>query len=274
MQPTSASARNDGVEHYLRAVVAYDGTDFRGFQIQNQGLRARTHSDALRTVQGVLEEALERITRERVRLVGAGRTDAGVHALGQVVAFTTHWRHSWSDLHRAWNAVLSDDVAVLSLCRAQREFHPRFDAASRVYRYTIWNHPVRNPLLRRTVLWEPRQLDVSSMAVALELLIGEHDFATFGTSPGGRQGSTVRRILAANAYRCQSARCAQCAVYIDIEANAFLYRMVRSIVGTVLEVGRGALSVVQFASAFAAKDRSQAGPTAPPHGLCLMDVNY
>jgi tRNA pseudouridine38-40 synthase len=241
---------------YLRATVAYDGTDFCGFQVQAQE----------RTVQGELETALATITQEPVRITGAGRTDSGVHAVGQVVAFHTTWQRTVAQLHRAWNAVLPRDVAVLSLTEAAPSFHPRFGAQSRAYRYTIWNHPVRNPLLRRTALWQRRTLDLGKMAEAARLLGGEHDFATFGSPPQGT--NTIRRI-----YRAMWARDVE-KLYLDIEGNAFLYRMVRSIVGTLLQVGTSELSVERFASIFAAADRSLAGPTAPAHGLCLMVVKY
>ncbi len=241
---------------YLRATVAYDGTDFHGFQVQA----------AQRTVQGALEDALLQVTREQVRVIGAGRTDSGVHALGQVVAFRTGWRRSAAELQRALNAVLPRDVAVWSLTEAAEGFHPRFDARSRVYRYTVWNHPVRNPLLRRVTHWVPQALDVAAMSEATRLLLGEHDFATFGTPPQG--DNTVRRVFAAGWARDGDR------LWLDIEANAFLYRMVRSIVGTLLQVGRGELTVDGFAEAFAAAERNRAGPAAPACGLCLMAVRY
>lgn len=246
---------------YLRATVAYDGTDFCGFQVQS----------GQRTVQGVLEETLAIITQEQIRVIGAGRTDSGVHAWGQVIAFRTRWRHSLSNLHRGWNALLPDDVTVRSLTEADQGFHPRFSARSRAYRYAIWNHPMRNPLLQRTVHWVSRSLDVKVMTRAAHLLVGEHDFATFGRPPQG--ANTIRRVLCAKWTR-QANTFAGDVLCLDIEANAFLYRMVRSIVGTLLQVGTGDLSVEQFAARFAATDRSQAGPTAPAHGLCLMAVRY
>ena len=252
MSESVAGART----RYLRATVAYDGTDFCGFQVQAEQ----------RTVQGELEAALATITQEPVRIAGAGRTDSGVHAVGQVVSFHTTWQRTLAQLHRAWNAVLPKDVVVWSLTEADPAFHPRFDAQSRAYRYTIWNHPVRNPMLRRTALWQQRTLDLAKMAEAARLLGGEHDFATFGSPPQGN--STIRRI-----YRATWARDEE-KLYLDIEGNAFLYRMVRSIVGTLLQVGTGELSVEGFASLLAAADRSLAGPTAPAHGLCLMVVKY
>jgi tRNA pseudouridine38-40 synthase len=253
---SAAIAQDDHVRH-LRALVSYDGTDFSGFQIQV----------ASRTVQGELEETLAKITQAETRIVGAGRTDSGVHALGQVIAFHTEWRHPIESLHRGWNALLAQDIVIESLQEADEGFHPRFSAKSRSYRYTVWNHPIRNPLLRRTAFWVSQPLDVNAMQEAANLLVGEHDFATFGQPPQG--ANTVRRVIRA-AWTSQ-----EHALVFDIQANAFLYRMVRSIVGTLLQVGKKRdQSARVFADRFAAADRSQAGPTAPAHGLCLMSVCY
>jgi tRNA pseudouridine38-40 synthase len=241
---------------YLRATVAYDGTDYHGFQVQADQ----------RTVQGTLEDALAAVTQQRVRVIGAGRTDSGVHALGQVVSFRAHWRHSVHDLHRALNAVLPGDTVVWSLSEAGEGFHPRFSARSRCYRYTIWNHCVRNPLLRRTSHWVFEPLLVGAMEDAAGLLVGEHDFATFGSPPQGE--NTVRRVFRATWTRQGNE------LRLDIEANAFLYRMVRSIVGTLVQVGKGELSVAAFGELLAAADRSLAGPTAPANGLSLEAVHY
>jgi tRNA pseudouridine38-40 synthase len=157
-------------------------------------------------------------------------------------------------------------VVVWSLDEAEPGFHPRFDAWRRTYRYTIWNHAVRHPLLRRTALWESRTLDLAAMQEAAHVLVGEHDFATFGSPPEGT--NTVRRVFRAD-WTGDGAR-----LDLEIEASAYLYRMVRSIVGTLMHVGRGTLSVEGFGSLFAAAERSQSGPTAPAHGLCLMAVHY
>lgn len=267
-----SSLAGDAQRRYLRAKVAYDGTDFHGFQVQVSGAKRIGPSASvrpirpIRTVQGELETALATITQEFVRVIGAGRTDTGVHACGQVIAFGVRWRHSVPELQRALNAVLPADVALWSLSEAEEGFHPRFDACSRTYRYTIWNSPVRNPLLRRSSLWCSDGLDLAAMAQATGLIVGEHDFATFGSPPG--KGNAIRRVIRA-CWTRDGERLA-----LDIEADAFLYHMVRSIVGTLLLVGRGALSVEQFASLFAAAERSGAGPTAPAHGLCLMAVHY
>jgi tRNA pseudouridine38-40 synthase len=240
----------------VRAVVAYDGTDYGGFQRQSNAP----------TVQAALEAALAQVTQEKVAVLSAGRTDTGVHAAGQVIAFDTAWRHDLDDLWRALNAVLPVDIAVQEIKEAAPGFHPRYAACSRRYRYTVHNAPVRWPQARRYSLHVASPLDVAAMQQAAQSLVGEHDFATFGQPPQGEV--TVRRVLAAE-WGGELPW-----LTFDIEANAFLYRMVRSIVGTLLQVGCGAMSVEEFAAARAACDRSQAGPTAPPHGLCLMEVKY
>ncbi|MGD8968631.1 MAG: tRNA pseudouridine(38-40) synthase TruA [Anaerolineae bacterium] len=253
----------------VRALVAYDGTDYNGFQRQVD----------VPTVQETLEKTLAQVTQESVTVWAAGRTDAGVHALGQVIAFDTSWRHGMEDLQRAMNAVLPPDVAVRELGVAGSDFHPRFDARSRLYQYRIHNAPVRSPIARRHSLHMPYPLDTALMQRAAESLVGEHDFATFGQAPQGEV--TVRRVFSAvwGEERCDcvsfdGTRNRGRFLTLDIEANAFLYRMVRSIVGTLLDVGQGRMRVSAFGEAFASCDRSRAGKTAAPHGLCLVQVNY
>jgi tRNA pseudouridine38-40 synthase len=297
--------------HSLRAVIAYDGTDFSGFQVQ----RPKGKERALRTVQGSLEDALAQILQKPTPLLAAGRTDSGVHAVGQVIAFSAEWNRPLADLNRALNAVLPQDVAVLSLSPASPGFHPRYDAVSRRYCYTLWNDPLRSPLLRRTALWVRRPLDLAAMDRAAQLLLGSQDFGTFGTAPRrtrhrgqGPGPTTVRRVLRAEWSTVdkrpaeplpawQQARLDgapadavpergrsagpglpgarwQGLVEFTIEANAFLYRMVRSIVGTLIQVGCGDMTVAEFASALNGADRALAGPTAAPQGLCLIGVQY
>lgn len=240
----------------VRAVVAYDGTEYQGFQRQANGP----------TVQEVLERALERVTGERICLLAAGRTDTGVHAEGQVIAFDTQWKHSLTALLRALNAVLPPDVAVREVVPAPPNFHPRYDALSRYYRYTIYNHPVRSPLARRTSFHVARPLNGEMMQAAANLLVGEHDFAAFGTPPKGE--TTVRRVLRAQ-WHAEPPW-----LHFDIEANAFLYRMVRTLVGTMVRVGLGRLPVEAVGEILASADRRRAGPAVPAHGLCLMAVRY
>jgi tRNA pseudouridine38-40 synthase len=251
------TADDDVGEHcHFRAVIEYDGTDYHGFQFQIDR----------RSVQGVLEEALNEVTGQVIRVVGAGRTDAGVHARGQVIAFRVRWRHGIADLLRAMNATLPRGVVLLSLEVAPEGFHPRYSARSRWYQYTVLNQPFRSPLSQRWALHVSKPLDVSLMDRAAISLVGEHDFATFGKPPYGQHA--VRRVLRANWWREKAF------LYFDIEANAFLQKMVRSLVGTLIQVGAGVLSMEEFCQRLTVRDRSLAGPTAPPHGLCLMAVSY
>jgi tRNA pseudouridine38-40 synthase len=236
------------------AVVEYDGTDFEGFQIQKRR----------RTVQGELEKALHQITGEKIRVTGAGRTDTGVHAAGLGVHFDTDWSKSPEILQRALNAVLPADIAIRKATQVPANFSARYSVRSRAYRYMILNQAVRSPLAERYALRVPDPLDVDAMDVAARCLIGKHDFGAFGTPPRG--GNTVREM-----YKAQVRREAE-RVLIDLEANAFLYRMVRRIVGTLLMVGKGALSVAEFREVLEKKRR--AGAAVPPHGLCLIAVKY
>jgi tRNA pseudouridine38-40 synthase len=253
----------------VRALVAYDGTDYSGFQRQV----------GVPTVQEALEAALGQVTQQSITVWAAGRTDAGVHALGQVIAFDTSWRHSLEDLERAMNAVLPPDIAVRELEVAASDFHPRYDARSRHYRYRVYNASVRSPIARRQSLHVSYPLDMAMMQRAAQSLVGEHDFATFGQPPQGEV--TVRRVSSAvwGEEPCHCARPGGAQnggrfLTFDIEANAFLYRMVRSIVGTLLDVGQGRMAVGAFEEAFVSCDRSRAGRTVAPHGLCLVQVNY
>ena len=238
------------------AVIEYDGTDYLGFQLQAEG----------RTVQGEVERALAKITRRETRVISAGRTDAGVHAIGQVISFVPQWKHSLPELHRAMNALLPEDVAVHQMAWVADDFHPRFDAVSREYRYTVLNQSLRSPLARRFAYHYLKPLDVEAMDRAASCLVGSHDFASFGRPPQGE--STVRQVHRAECTRQDQLIC------FDIVANAFLYRMVRNIVGTLLLVGMGKLSPERFEEILQARDRRRAGPAAPAHGLCLMKVNY
>ncbi len=241
---------------YFRATVEYDGTDFYGFQIQPRQP----------TVQGVLEQVLQRLTGEPVRVLAAGRTDTGVHARGQVIAFRCPWRHSVAELHKALNALLPDSVAVRALAEAPAEFHPRYSARSREYRYRVYNTAVRSPLRHRYATHVPEPLDVAKMNAAAALIVGVHDFATFGDPTSGE--STVREV-----YRSEWQRDGSEIVYI-VEANGFLRRMVRTLVTAFLWVGQGRWTVADFQAAWAARDRRLAPPPAPPQGLYLWAVRY
>ncbi|NIT58244.1 MAG: tRNA pseudouridine(38-40) synthase TruA [Aliifodinibius sp.] len=256
MSQADLSGFLDQTGEQYKAIIAYDGTDFLGFQIQARG----------RTVQGTLEAALKKIAKQPVRIIGAGRTDTGVHAIGQVISFRLLWRHRLADLHKALNANLPQDIVVLELSEIDSGFHPRFDALSRQYRYTILNQRVRDVFKRRYEMHVSQILDVGQMQQASLHLLGTHDFASFGRAPQG--DNTVRTVIQA-AWSVNEPE-----ITFEITANAFLYRMVRSIVGTLLEVGLGKLKVDEVKKILLARDRSRARTLVPSNGLCLVKVNY
>lgn len=217
-------------------------------------------------MQGELEKALSAVASRPVTITAAGRTDSGVHARGQVISFQVAWRHGEAALQRAINANLPPDVVILSLAETVADFHPRYDARRRAYEYHLYNAPLRSPLRRRRSWHVPRPLDLDRMNEAAAHLVGEHDFATFGQPPQGE--STVRQL-----FRAQWRRQEPLLIF-GIEGNAFLYRMVRSIVGSLKMVGEASWSVHDFVQAFRARDRSCAAATAPPQGLYLVSVAY
>jgi tRNA pseudouridine38-40 synthase len=218
----------------------------------------------------VLEEALARSLGEQVRVTAAGRTDAGVHASGQVVSFATRGRLAPPDLMRAANAYLPDDVLVLGAADLPPEFQARRSALRRHYRYLIWSHRLPSLWWRRWVWHLTDQPDLAAMQAAADLLVGAHDFATFlghrSQEPAGR--TTIRTVERAYWWQTDTL------IGFEITANAFLRHMVRGIVGTLIEVGRGKLDSAQFNSILEAGDRRGAGPNAPPHGLILTGVDY
>jgi tRNA pseudouridine38-40 synthase len=239
-----------------KAIVAYDGTDYGGYQIQSNAP----------TIQADLEQVLTRLVGTQIRVLAAGRTDAGVHAEGQVIAFDANWCHPIADLHRGLNALLPSQIAVLELDEVDADFHPRFDAVRRYYRYTIHWAPVRHPLVSRYSLHIARDLDVAAMDEAAQHLIGRHDFLAFGSPPQGN--NSVRCVLHA-AWELDRPW-----LMFDIEADAFLYRMVRMLVGTLLRVGYGALSPDEFREILHTRDRQRAGPAVAAQGLSLRSVIY
>ncbi len=240
----------------VKAVVAYDGTGYGGFQRQKNAP----------SIQAELERALETLTQTPCPVLASGRTDAGVHAEGQVVAFDTAWQHPLPDLQRALNAVLPSQIAVLQVEVVAPTFHPRYDALRRAYRYTLYRGAVRHPLLARYSLHVERTLNLETMQAATALLVGRHDFAAFGSPPVGE--NTVREVYSAT-WTQQDAW-----LYFDIEANAFLYRMVRMLVGSLLRVGYAALSPEAFGEILRGRERRKAGPAVAPQGLCLRYVSY
>lgn len=273
MTPTTFAAR-----------IAYDGTRFSGFQ--------RQAAERGPTVQGELEAALARIAgganREPITLTAAGRTDSGVHATGQVIGFRVVARLTADDWRRALDALLPTDIAARAVCVAPDDFHARRHALERRYRYRILCDGVRDPLRERYAWRVARRLDVAAMAEAAALLLGEHDFAAFGSSPWDRKAAgggwerthtTVRRLTLA---RCAWAPTAGDGgggeepdeITFDFAANAFLTGMVRRLVGTLALVGEGKLTSDDVQAILAARAKAHPGAAAPARGLCLTQVMY
>jgi tRNA pseudouridine38-40 synthase len=265
-----------GVEHSpgrtLKLTVCYDGTRLVGWQRQAQG----------DSVQAFLEDALARFEGAPVVVHGAGRTDAGVHALGQVASVRVTFEHDGDTLARALNAQLPPDVRVLRVEDAPAAFHARFDARAKSYRYLIHNAPVATPFGRAFVWHVPQPLDVAAMQSAAALLEGTHDFAAF-RSVGSDTVGSVRTISSSAVVRAASAPVSS-ALHVhagdadllayEVRGDGFLRHMVRTIVGTLVEVGRGWREPASLSQLLRAGRRDHAGPTAPPHGLFLVGVEY
>jgi tRNA pseudouridine38-40 synthase len=246
----------------LKLTISYDGSAYAGWQTQVD----------VPTVQSTLERAIERVTEQRVRTVASGRTDAGVHSLAQVVGLQVETRLSNDDLRRALNAVLPHDIAVLEVADAPDGFQPTRDAKRKRYRYVIHNGPVRD-VFRRHYAWHYTYgwLDAEKMHRSAAALLGTHDFSSFETS-GSERESSVRTIFDISVERGRGE--AQDLVTIEVEADGFLYNMVRTIVGTLVEVGRSQRRESWPGEVLRAADRRLAGRTAPPQGLFLVRVEY
>jgi tRNA pseudouridine38-40 synthase len=244
-------------------LVAYDGSGFHGFAAQ----------PGQRTVAGVLGEAIERIVRQPVELTCAGRTDRGVHAWGQVVSLDLPAATDLAALHRSLVKLCGPAVVVREVGQAAPDFHARFSATGRTYRYTVLNRPVPDPFLARTTWHVPVPLDLELLTLACDPFLGEHDFSAFcrrpKTGPGDEPVSLVRRVR-----RADWADLGEGLLRFEIEANAFCHQMVRSIVGTVVAAGHGHLRAGDLLGILRAGDRAAAAPIAPPEGLCLWHVSY
>ncbi len=248
----------------FKLTIAYDGTAYQGWQEQKTGVG----------IQQKIEAALAKLFPSKPKLHSASRTDSGVHALGMVAHFEVpaaefKKRHMpVRHLPLAVNAWLPDDIRVIKAERVEPAFHARFDAVSKQYRYFVWNHPVMNPLLRRTAWHVPRRLDLAAMRAAARQFIGRHDFRAFAANPGYPKENTVRTVT-----RCELRKSGPLLTFV-IEANGFLYKMCRGIVGTIVQVGLGKFTPEQVKQMLASKDRRLAGMNAPAHGLVLWKVKY
>jgi len=253
--------RAPGGDRNLRLTVEYSGSRFAGWQVQ---------PDA-RTVQGELERAVAEITGERARVPGASRTDAGVHALGQVAGLLGAATALPAERLRAGlNAVLPDDVAVREVAEAAPGWHPRFSARGKLYRYRILTGGVRAPTEAATSFHVPAPLDLAAMQAAAGRLVGRHDFRSFASRPDG-DGDCTRTMTRVDVRPIEAD--GRRLLVVEVEGDGFLYKMVRTIVGTLVEVGKGRLAPAALTAVLAARERRRAGPTAPPQGLFLVRVD-
>lgn len=246
----------------VRATVAYDGGPYHGFAV-NEGVR---------TVGGDLTEALTKCLRQRVELTCAGRTDTGVHAWGQVVSFDAPDDADLLGVRTAVNRMLAPAIVVRAVEPASEGFDARFDATSRIYRYTVLNREVPDPFLAATAWHYPHLLDIDAMNAAAAFLVGEHDFSSFCRrqhSADGTEKSRVRRVL-----RVEWDADDDNLLRFEIESSSFCHQMVRSITGTLVDIGAARRPPEAMAAILAAKDRSRVPNLAPPHGLCLWSVSY
>ena len=249
----------------MRMIVAYDGAPYRGFAV----------NDGVRTVMGDLVAAVATVVREPVELTGAGRTDAGVHGWGQVISGDLPADTDLAGLVRRLNKLCAPTIAVRAAEWAERSFDARYSASWRRYRYDVWNTPTPNPLLAGRAWFVPHPLQLWAMQAGCDPLIGEHDFASFCRRPKPGEGqapaSLVRRVLSAGWRDVDGDGTL---LRFEIRANAFCHQMVRSIVGTLVDVGLGKASPGDIRGMLVARDREAAGQVAPPHGLVLWEVGY
>ena len=254
----------------IKLTLAYDGTDFHGWQAQ----------PGQPTIQGTLTDVAEKLTQRRLTIHAAGRTDAGVHATGQVAHFKTQSALTAGEFQRAFNALLPPSIRVAGAEEVGPDFHSRWSALAKVYRYRIFRRRVVPPFLWRYVQHDPYALDFEAMAEAARRFEGEHDFTSFAASTGSedddRERTTTRVIYQSEFARVvsdQDEMAAEEWVY-RVRGRSFLRYMVRKIVGTLVEVGRGRLTPEDVPKLFEMRDRSKSGPTMPPRGLCLVSVEY
>src|SRR5438445_6088587 len=249
---------------HFKLTIAYDGTDFHGWQIQANRP----------TIQGEIVSVLQQLTQEKIMLHGTGRTDAGVHALGQIASFRTQSGLSPQEFQRALNAILPPAIRIVSAEETGPDFSARWSARSKIYRYRLYRGRVVPPALWRYVLHYPFPLDEEKMRDAAARFVGSHDFASFAASAGSeeddKERSTVREIYATELVRSLD----NDELVFTVRGRSFLRYMVRKMVGTLLDVGRGRLAPEDIDRLYEVKDRSKSGPTVPPQGLCMVSVEH
>jgi len=241
----------------FKAVIQYDGTNYSGWQIQPDFL----------TIQGTIQQTLYKITNEKVTIHGSGRTDAGVHALGQVASFKIIKGIKTSSLQSALNSLLPHDIKVIHLSEAPDEFNAQYNAYSKEYQYQIFSGKIVSPFLYRYFYHFPIELNIAEMKKAAKRFIGEYDFSAFKSAESTCR-NTVRKVFQSDIINNEDI------IYFIVVANGFMQYMVRTMVGTLIEVGRGKIPSEQTEKIITSKNRANAGATAPPQGLFLIKVNY
>jgi tRNA pseudouridine38-40 synthase len=247
---------------YFKLTIAYDGTNFHGWQFQNNKP----------TIQGEIVSVLRKLTQEKIQLYGAGRTDAGVHALGQVGSFRTQSALSAAEFQRALNALLPSDIRIVGSEEVGPNFNARWSANGKVYRYRIYRGKVVPPFLWRYVLHYPFPLDEEAMRDAAARFVGVHDFTSFAASTGSedddKERNMMREIFSTGLERCEEE------LWFTVHGQSFLRYMVRKMVGTLLDVGRGKLTPGDIEKLFEMKNNSKSGPTVAPQGLWMVTVDH
>lgn len=247
----------------IKLTIEYDGKNYAGWQCQ----KSKNPKSKIKTVQETMDRAIQRILQDKIRIIGSGRTDAGVHAQAQIANFKTDSSMPLEKLQKALNAVLPDDIAITKVKEAGLDFHSRFSAKSKAYRYTILNRASRPALLKDTVYFLPYPLNLKLMQKEAKALLGRHNFQSFQAH--NRKGKdSIRTIKNLKISRNRDF------IYIDIEADGFLYNMVRNIAGTLIEIGRGKFPEGSLRNILESRNRRLAGPTVPARGLSLIKVNY
>lgn len=249
---------------HFKLTIAYDGTDFHGWQMQS----------GKPTIQGEIVGVLRRITQENVQVHGAGRTDAGVHALGQVASFRTQSVLCAAEFQRALNALLPPSIRIVGAEEVGPDFHARWSAIGKIYRYRLYRGKVVPPAIWHFVLHYPFPLDEDAMRLAASRFVGPHDFAAFAASTGSedddRERSTTREIYSSDISRSGDSE----ELVYTVRGRSFLRYMVRKMVGTLLEVGRGRMVPDDILRLYQLRDRAKSGPTVPPQGLCMVEVMH
>jgi tRNA pseudouridine38-40 synthase len=274
----------------IKLMLQYDGTNYNGWQIQ-QASSVMRHASCVEsqesgvksqknviTIQGILQEAIKKITGEDAKVIGAGRTDAGVHAIEQVASFKTLSGLSADVIKRALNANLPADIRIMDAYDVETDFHPRYDAKSKIYVYVVYNSHIISPFLYRYAWKIPHKLNFEEMKHSSEFLKGRHDFSAFRAS-GCSAKNPVRTVFNISMERLHTIHFMDILfpgdfLRVSIEADAFLRHMVRNIVGTIIEVGKGKINPSDIVKIMTSKDRKNAGPTAPARGLFLERIKY